>query len=694
MVTRKSRPTLMLTPEPRPIHNENHEVRTHHKLNDDIPPPPTASKYPCNSYANILKGNNNYPPKPKQTTLNIQLNFPTTSDHDSFTSVVAELKSINGATNTHNLILDEGFGDFSIKYLGGLFLLLQLPSHELATKILSNNTLNSHFKSLIPWNNDFRISERLTWIAISGLPPQIWFSETFSSIAKHWGQVIIPEDCNARQFNRTFGKVCILTKHQDFIKETVSIPLKKELLSIRVHETEGEIESLFNGYLYDSSSDEEDDESSDNDSRVDSNDSINGTNSNSNTNKNPNMEKTKVYEESAFHADNLIDEGSTSCIGHGVNDCMENIPVTDNLPPTLACDTNDNISQVKSNHSFGVLCKPKTPTGLSITSNNNNTTHEPNTKAQTPSPHEPTCTLSPTRSRIQPKSTFTRRSASVPPNHPNNSRRKRFLSMKLIHPINGIKNCASQTKKTRGKPKTRAQPTQSFTDSDDCFATSDSLSKIQRCNLRLLSKPCVSLNSESHEVNNTIHVGNQIGFEMNGKECDLERILANASWALPTTGPPAVGFKNKLKRLKLEIKKWRIKIQQAENSTSCELRMKIDNLDNKAEQSPLSPSEVELRISSVKQLADIELLKYAKTGCKDKCGNMTIPYPFGIGKKCSLNKWYNIDCKSSTPFISALNNLEIVGIDLENQIVTVKMQKISACNQTNKSVHLGSSPFL
>ncbi|PWA66745.1 hypothetical protein CTI12_AA324900 [Artemisia annua] len=37
--------------------------------------------------------------------------------------------------------------------------------------------------------------------------------------------------------------------------------------------------------------------------------------------------------------------------------------------------------------------------------------------------------------------------------------------------------------------------------------------------------------------------------------------------------------------------------------------MKIDNLDNKAEQSPLSPSEVELRISSVKQLADIELLK-------------------------------------------------------------------------------------
>ncbi|GKC92439.1 putative RNA-directed DNA polymerase, eukaryota, reverse transcriptase zinc-binding domain protein [Tanacetum coccineum] len=86
-------------------------------------------------------------------------------------------------------------------------------------------------------------------------------------------------------------------------------------------------------------------------------------------------------------------------------------------------------------------------------------------------------------------------------------------------------------------------------------------------------------------------------------------VLAKASWALPTTGPPVVGFKNKLKRLKLEIKKWRIKIQHAENTTSYELRMKIDNLDNKAERSSLSPCEVELRTSSMKQFANIELLK-------------------------------------------------------------------------------------
>ncbi|PWA38883.1 wall-associated kinase family protein [Artemisia annua] len=81
-------------------------------------------------------------------------------------------------------------------------------------------------------------------------------------------------------------------------------------------------------------------------------------------------------------------------------------------------------------------------------------------------------------------------------------------------------------------------------------------------------------------------------------------------------------------------------------------------------------------------------------GCKDTCGNnVTIPYPFGIGAKCSVNEWYTVDCNSSKPYLSALH-LEVFGIDLENQIVTVNMQKLSNCSQVINSVDLGRSPFL
>ncbi|PWA72121.1 wall-associated kinase family protein [Artemisia annua] len=86
--------------------------------------------------------------------------------------------------------------------------------------------------------------------------------------------------------------------------------------------------------------------------------------------------------------------------------------------------------------------------------------------------------------------------------------------------------------------------------------------------------------------------------------------------------------------------------------------------------------------------------KYSKTGCEDTCGNVRIPFPFGIGANCSVSKWYNVDCNSSTPYLSSLNQLEVLRVDLQDRTVTVKMQKFSNCSQTTKSVDLGSSPFL
>ncbi|XP_021816237.1 wall-associated receptor kinase-like 6 [Prunus avium] len=37
----------------------------------------------------------------------------------------------------------------------------------------------------------------------------------------------------------------------------------------------------------------------------------------------------------------------------------------------------------------------------------------------------------------------------------------------------------------------------------------------------------------------------------------------------------------------------------------------------------------------------------AKPNCKDKCGNLTIPYPFGIGHGCYSRPEFSITCKES-----------------------------------------------
>ncbi|CAA2968743.1 Serine threonine kinase [Olea europaea subsp. europaea] len=64
----------------------------------------------------------------------------------------------------------------------------------------------------------------------------------------------------------------------------------------------------------------------------------------------------------------------------------------------------------------------------------------------------------------------------------------------------------------------------------------------------------------------------------------------------------------------------------------------------------------------------------AKHGCESKCGDLTVPYPFGIGlgKNCSIGSRFDVNCNTSfnppKPFI-ANGNLEIVNISNDELLV-------------------------
>lgn len=91
-----------------------------------------------------------------------------------------------------------------------------------------------------------------------------------------------------------------------------------------------------------------------------------------------------------------------------------------------------------------------------------------------------------------------------------------------------------------------------------------------------------------------------------------------------------------------------------------------------------------------------EAIEYAKKGCIDTCGEVMIPFPLGIASNCSLNEWYMVDCNASTPYLYALDNLEVLSINLEEQTVTVNVSQMSHFRNNNHipSVDLGDGPFV
>ncbi|KAL8246544.1 hypothetical protein R6Q59_007760 [Mikania micrantha] len=90
-------------------------------------------------------------------------------------------------------------------------------------------------------------------------------------------------------------------------------------------------------------------------------------------------------------------------------------------------------------------------------------------------------------------------------------------------------------------------------------------------------------------------------------------------------------------------------------------------------------------------ISSTEAIDYAKNGCNDTCGFIRIPYPFGIGASCSANKWYVVDCNSSTPYLSAFNNMEVLDVNLEEQTVIVNVSVISSCHYSTRSNNSSSS---
>ncbi|KAH1096129.1 hypothetical protein J1N35_013050 [Gossypium stocksii] len=114
-----------------------------------------------------------------------------------------------------------------------------------------------------------------------------------------------------------------------------------------------------------------------------------------------------------------------------------------------------------------------------------------------------------------------------------------------------------------------------------------------------------------------------------------------------------------------------------------------------------NPVNCDLEASLCSTLGRHHLLPY-KTSCNERCGNVDVPFPFGIKAGCYKSKWYRVTCNKTAdgekPFISSIN-MQLLNVSFYEGTVLVNNTVIySNCpgkdRENNEgSVNLTGTPF-
>ena len=86
----------------------------------------------------------------------------------------------------------EGLNFIRIRYLGDKYVLLFRESEGVVKKAYKENKdwFEAFFESVVPWNNNFAVEERLVWVRCRGLPFRFWSRQCFEKVRALVGTLV------------------------------------------------------------------------------------------------------------------------------------------------------------------------------------------------------------------------------------------------------------------------------------------------------------------------------------------------------------------------------------------------------------------------------------------------------------------------------------------------------------------------
>ncbi|XP_042503195.1 wall-associated receptor kinase 2-like [Macadamia integrifolia] len=81
-------------------------------------------------------------------------------------------------------------------------------------------------------------------------------------------------------------------------------------------------------------------------------------------------------------------------------------------------------------------------------------------------------------------------------------------------------------------------------------------------------------------------------------------------------------------------------------------------------------------------------LSMVKPGCRDRCGNVTVPYPFGLGDNCYREPRYQVFCYNTNGLPKLFNYVgELLDISVRGQLRTLSLVTTDCYDSRGKSIY-------
>nr|GEX19472.1 RNA-directed DNA polymerase, eukaryota [Tanacetum cinerariifolium] len=189
-----------------------------------------------NSYINVLKSSNGVG-RLESHSPDIVLDDVCVIYKELSYSLMDRVKEFSLLTNLKTALLNEGFADLSVRYLGELWVLLEFSSSKTKEVFRVNVGVSSWFSKIRQASMDIIPDGRIVWVEVEGVPLKLWSMNTFKRIATKWGDLIDVDYIDESYFHSK--RLCLYTKSSLKIYENFKIIFTGKVFWIRAKEVPG-----------------------------------------------------------------------------------------------------------------------------------------------------------------------------------------------------------------------------------------------------------------------------------------------------------------------------------------------------------------------------------------------------------------------------------------------------------------------